>query len=378
METVDAVVRLILIVAMLALLAGGLLAILILWYVRGRDPHVGLVADILPEPPDDLSPGAAGTLLDEHADHHDVVATLLGLGRNGVVSITEEREEGARAREFTITLLHPDRVTSPVEHDLLRVLFGPDPQALQEVRLRSVRARFVAAEPRIRDALYDELVARGYFPRSPAQTRRRWRRISWTGLVASLFTGLLVTILVDVFALLPTIAALIVWAVMIRVSRNMPRKTPAGAEAAARWRAFRRYLESLVSRQDLHETAALFDRYLAYAVAFRIERAWIAAFADAGTRTPRWYHPAGMGEAGELLDAAAAGLDMARAAQLLGHLGTPGLDLPDVGAPGMPDVDLQAASDALGGSLQAVSDGFGDLLNAAGSIFDAIDFDLDA
>ena len=55
-----------------------------LWYGRGRDPHTGLIADFLPKPPDDLPPGAAGTLLDETADQQDIVATLVDLGHRGV------------------------------------------------------------------------------------------------------------------------------------------------------------------------------------------------------------------------------------------------------------------------------------------------------
>lgn len=385
MNTVEAVIHLALIIAMLVLLVGGLLAILMLWYLKGRDPHTGLVADILSIPPDDLSPGAVGTLLDEHADHHDVVATLLGLGRNGAVSITEAQEQGARASDYVITLLHPDRISSRVEHDLLRVIFGPDPQPLNEVRLSTVRPRFVDAEPRIRDALYVELVERGLFDRSPAATRRRWRRISWTGLIGSTGVGVLLTVLTDAFALLPMAAAIVVWGVMIRVSRHLPRKTDAGADAAAKWRAFKRYLESIEKHENLAEATALFDRYLAYAAAFRIDRGWVKAFAEAGARSPGWYRGAAeAGEIGDVLDTAALGVDVARAAQMIGHLGGFSGTIPDISAPGMPnmpdmpDVDLQGASDALGGSLQAASDGFSGLLNVAGSIFDAIDFDIDA
>jgi hypothetical protein len=378
METADAIVRLILIGAMLLLLSGGLVAILMLWYLRGRDPHVGLIADIIPAPPDDLSPGAAGTLLDEHADHHDVVATLLGLGRHGAVSIVEESDEGARGRDYTITLLHPDRIGSNVERDLLRVLFGPAPQPLNEVRLSNVRASFVQAEPKIRDDLYAELVARQYFSSSPAATRNRWRRTAWAGMMLSILVGAILSIVVDPIALLTTIAAAIVWGVMIRVSRNMPRKTAAGAEAAAKWRAFKRYLESIDKHEKLDEATALFDRYLAYAVAFGIDRAWVRKFADAGARSPGWFRGADAGDVGELGDVAAMGFDVARVAHIFGHLDGGSVDMPDVSAPDLPDVDLQGASDAVGGSLQAVSDGFGGLLNAAGSIFDAIDFDIDA
>ena len=49
---------------LLALLAGPA-ALYLLWYRHGRDTAVEMIADYLPEPPDQLSPGLAGALLDE-------------------------------------------------------------------------------------------------------------------------------------------------------------------------------------------------------------------------------------------------------------------------------------------------------------------------
>ncbi len=373
MSSAEAILRLALIGGMLLLFVGGLVAILMLWYVRGRDPHTGLVADILPEPPDDLSPGAAGTLLDEHADHEDVVATLVGLGRNGAVAMSPA---GAASGDWTITALHPDRVTSGVERDLLHLLFDGRPEPLREVSLRSVRPRFVAAEARIRDGLYGELVERGYFPVSPVVTRRRWQRISRAGIIASVVFGALGAILLDPWAFGVLIAGVIVWTVMLRMSRHMPRKTDKGAEAAARWRAFRRYLEDIGKHRDLGASTEIFERYLAYAIAFRIDREWIRAFSEAGARRPAWL--GGLGDVGDVVVVGGEMPDLAGAGEVIGGLGRvagdvalPDVNLPDVGMP-----DVQGLSDMLGGSLQGASDGLFSLLDSAGSIFDAIDFDL--
>ena len=45
--------------------------------------------------------------------------------------------------------------------------------------------------------------------------------------------------------LLPIAALIVLSIVMMRLSRAMPRKTPEGAEAAAKWQAFRRYLDDI-------------------------------------------------------------------------------------------------------------------------------------
>lgn len=364
---------------MIFLLVGGMIAILMVWYLRGRDPQTGLVADILSEPPDDLPPGAAGTLLDEHADHHDVVATLVGLGRSGAVSITQDDGSGGRKGDWIITALHPEKITNRIELDLLNLLFDGKPEPLREVRLRDVRPKFVAAEERIRDDLYRELVTHGYFPESPATIRLRWKRIAWAGLILSIIVGVLVAIVVDPVAIATTIAAVIMWTVMIRMSRHMPRKTEKGAEAAAKWRAFKRYLQDIEKHRDLGDAAGIFDRYLAYAIAFEIDKGWIRKFSEAGARRPAWLGTGGdlaenMGDViiiGNMPDFSGAGDLIGNIGGFAGNLSMPDVNLPDVGMP-----DVQGLSDALGGSLQGASDGLSGLLDAAGSIFDAIDFDL--
>jgi hypothetical protein len=87
----------------------------VLWYVRGRDPATGMVAEYITAPPDDLPPGAAGTLLDERADHEDVVATLLGLARHGAIVIHEIKPDGdakARATDYGLEIIAPEKTES--------------------------------------------------------------------------------------------------------------------------------------------------------------------------------------------------------------------------------------------------------------------------
>ncbi|MGD8998748.1 MAG: DUF2207 domain-containing protein, partial [Anaerolineae bacterium] len=75
-------------------LVGGPLSLLLLWYLRGRDPEVSLPAEYLPQPPSDDPPGIAGTLVDEKADMQDIIATLVDLARRGYLTI-EEKEESS-------------------------------------------------------------------------------------------------------------------------------------------------------------------------------------------------------------------------------------------------------------------------------------------
>jgi len=390
MSTTTAILHLLFIGIMLLILVGGPVAILILWYTRGRDPQIGPVAEYLSEPPDDLSPGAAGTLVDEHADHHDVIATLLGLGRHGAVTIVQhapdEPTRKLRPGDYEVIVVDPSHIESLLERKLLTALFGRQPDAGDRVTLGEVHGRFTTAEPTIREALYDELVAHRFFTVSPAVTRRRWQWISRAIIVASIVLGVYLGVAVDPFAFAAGVAGVIIGFVLLRVSRAMPRKTLEGAEAAAKWRAFRTYLKDIRRYETVEEAKDLFDRYLAYAVAFELDKQWVRTFAAAGSARPGWLQVEGQGaNVGDVIFTA---MEMGRIfGGPHGHgvpsgdgrggldVGLPNLgdiNMPDVG---MPDVDLGSLSDALGGGLQGASDALSGLFDVAGSIFDAIDFD---
>ena len=72
----------------------------------------------------------------------------------------------------------------------------------------------------------------------------------------------------------------------------MPAKTQKGAESAAQWEAFRNYLKNIDEYQDMAEAGDIFEKYLAYATAFGLERTWIRKFAAVSTTpVPGWYQP---------------------------------------------------------------------------------------
>ncbi len=386
-DTATALLHLVFIVGMAALLVGGIVALLVLWYVRGRDPAIDPVAEYIPEPPDDLPPGAAGTLLDERADHQDVVATLLGLARHGAIQIHEIQPESGRRRaqvDYELEIVDPTATKSRLEQDLLKALFAGAPEVGKRALLGDVKGRFDAQERYIKADLYQELVDRKYFTRSPEDTRAAWRRLSWFGMIGSIVLGVIVWQITDAFALLPTVAAVFVWIGMIRMSKSMPQKTRHGAERAAHWRAFRTYLQSIEKHEDLAEARSLFDRYLSYAVAFGLEKKWLTTFAAAGVSSPGWFDSPSVGDAG---DVGGTILDTMQTAWIFGHIGgggnvdlpnvgMPNVDLPNVGMPNLGDADLQGMAEAMGGGLQDMSGGLAGLLDSAGGIFDSIDLDF--
>ena len=147
-----------------------------------------MVADFLPTPPDDLPPGAVGALIDEIAHERDIVATLVDLGRRGILKIDEQpKADSARpfgARDFSITLVSPDAEITPFEKTLVKSLFSMNGTQEESIRLSAARARFAGSADSIKEQMYAELVKRGYFVQSPEGTRQHWRRGALVALVA--------------------------------------------------------------------------------------------------------------------------------------------------------------------------------------------------
>lgn len=344
----------------LLLLVGGPIGIYMFWQSKGKDPLVVLPIDILREPPDDLSPGAVGVLVDEKADNHDVIATIVDLGERGVLHIEESSSEllGLTfSRDWTIYKTGTTEGLRKYEKETLDAIFG----GKDEVELTKIRQRFSQEQKKVKAAMYDELVERGYFPRNPETTRHTWKIFGFLLLAVSVGAGFIIGGVVSSFAPLvwvPIVAGALVGLVMVGFAGHMPRKTQAGAEAAVKWDAFRRYLVEIERYQDVGEAKAIFSSYLPYAVAFGLERTWVRKFSTVDTPGPRWYGPymggpmhRPYGRRGGMVIIPGAGGGAAG--------GGGGFDMP-----GMQDV-----SDSFGGSLQSMSDGMFSMFNEASKVF---------
>lgn len=271
-----------LVAGLLLLFAGGVAAYL-LWFVRGRDPEVGVVAEYITEPPDDLRPGAAGTLLDEKAHSRDVVATVLDLVQRKVIRLNS-MEGAGQATGVELEKLENAGTLQPYELTLLDVIFGPGAAAGTRVEVPSVAGAFASENDHIQDGFYRELVDHKYFRESPERTRDRTRRIF--KLVPLISAAAVIGVIVFVgatttWALFPILIGIAFFLVAGRLANAMPGKTMAGAESAAKWRAFKTYLEDISQRRDLKESRDILEKYVPYAVAFGLDESWVSRFAYA-------------------------------------------------------------------------------------------------
>lgn len=371
----------------LLLLVGGSLAFAGLWYTRGRDPEIGMVADIIATPPDDLRPGAAGTLIDEETHTRDVIGTIVDLADRGVLKITEEEVSSGfmgfgKASTYMIELMQiPDNLYE-YEAVLLHVIFGEE-RKLEigaKVPMNQVTHAMSISEKKIHNGFYDELVAHGYFDKSPEKVRDQAQMLGCIGPILAIVAIFLILRYAGAgsgFIVLPILAAVVLWIVGGKVATAMPRKTLMGAEAAAKWRAFKRYLQDIEKHEDLGEAKGIFEKYLPYATAFGIEDSWVRKFQSVGTPMPGWF-----GAGGPVMTPGGYGGPRRRGGGVWVFPSGGGFYGPEGGSrgggnsgggtgggdgfdiPGMQDM-----SDAAGGGLQGGSDSLLDMLGDASRVF---------
>jgi predicted membrane protein DUF2207 len=238
-------------------------------------------------PPEAMRPGQIGTLMDEVANPLDVTATIVDLAVRKYLVIEEIPRHGlfGRADWRLKQLRAPGDDLLPYERRLLDGVFEDG----DEVRLSSLKTRFVQRLHTVQDALYDDAVARGWFVGRPDRVRQRWTGIGVGILVvggalefaAVRWTELgLIPLPVVLFGLLVAIGA-----------HAMPRRTPKGTGLVRRVHGFRTVIataETHMSRWAEQEN--VFTRYLPYAIVFGLTDKWAKAFA--GLATPpdtTWY-----------------------------------------------------------------------------------------
>lgn len=367
----------------LLMLIGGGIGIYALWYARGRDPQVGPVAEYLTEPPDDLGPGAAGTLIDEVTQPTDVISSVLDLARRDVIHMDDKND----TIEFEY-MKQPGPDTDSSEHTLLAAIFGENAEVGQRVSMAQVQQTFISREKVIHDGYYKELVDHDFFKVSPETTRVRWKRAAKFIPVFAIAIVVLILVLTggtSGWMWFPIVIGIILTVLASSLSSSMPRKTLAGAESAAKWRAFKKYLQDIEKYEKLDESKTIFDKYLPFAVAFGLESGWVAKFAQVDTPMPDWFGGDWSGSSnpwtgtgrgygqrggtwifmGDPFGGFGSGGNSGRQG------GLPGAGGGGNGGGGMPD--LQDMSDSGGRSLQSGSDSFFDMLESAAKAFGSND-----
>jgi hypothetical protein len=278
-----------------------LLAMVLLFFLAGRDPRASFAAFRVTAPPDALEPGVVGTLFDERADNRDVMATIYDLARRGFIEISEaEGPElpvlgrlGGREFGFGLKKGMDDPALKPFERKLLEAFFSGS-GVVSTVSIRRDRG-FAGRLSGVKEELYAEAVRKGFFAENPGRVRAKFAIIGGAVLfvagAAAIAGAVTDAQCASTFVLLVLGGIAAAGVPIIAVGQFMPRKTPAGAEEKAKWEAFRRYLLELASFKSAPEGKELFERFYPFAVAFGIEEGLAKSFERIGTASPAWFIP---------------------------------------------------------------------------------------
>ncbi len=232
-------------------------------------------------PPDGLTPGQLGTLLDGSADTRDVAAVLLDLARRGYLTITPQ-ESG---KDWSLTSVRAaDENLAEHEKRLVSGIFaGKD-----TVLLSSMRGTFLAVIKGVQSALYRDGMAAGWFGEDPARARKRRRKAAiWLGVLGVVL--FLATISYGKH-MLATIPILLAAGYVFLDARRRTFRTAEGDAVAARAAGFGRFIaEADAGRAQLAERENVLLEYLPYAVAFGVTDRWATRFAELNVAPPAWF-----------------------------------------------------------------------------------------
>jgi hypothetical protein len=266
-----------------------------LWWTRGRGPERQAIA-VQYEPPDKLTPGECGTLVDNEAAMRDITATLVDLAVKGYL-IIEQRDEShllglSHSKEYIFHLKKsPSEWAAARAHEqqMLAALFGDG--ATRDVKLSDLQNHFYKQIPGIRDSIFEALMTDNYYLHRPDTVRQGY---IGAGLAIGFLTVAGNVVLARASGIASAtwvIAGIATGLVICGFGYFMSARTVTGQRALEKVLGFEDFLGRTQKDQidRLQTTADLFEKYLPYAMALHVEKKWVQVFSGIAMQPPSWY-----------------------------------------------------------------------------------------
>ncbi|MFI5116474.1 MAG: DUF2207 domain-containing protein [Terriglobales bacterium] len=315
-----------------------------LYWRRGRDPERD-TASVQYEPPDKLTPGECGALLENTVAVRSITATIVDLSVKGYLAIAQENDGSAPAsKDHKNYVFHMLKGPSewqhlkPHEQAVLRAIFiptnplrmlsdamsqlqnaggnpalasafsrvqaattaSPELRALSgagddppqsAVALMDLQNHFYLHLGRIRESVFDALVADGYYENRPDRVRLLYIAkgvVVGTGMAVA---GVLLAAATGAAPFPLVLAGILTGVIIVVCGRLLSSRTIAGTRTLAKVLGFKDFLERVEKDhiQRLEGTPDLFEKYLPYAMALHVEKKWSQAFGGVSVPPPQWY-----------------------------------------------------------------------------------------
>jgi hypothetical protein len=266
-----------------------------LWWTRGRDPRLRPIAPQY-EPPDQLTPGEVGTLVDNSADMRDITSTIVDLAVRGYMVIEEHEHDRmlglVHDKDYKF-ILQKDRPQwtklRPHEQSLLNGFF-PDPCGTT-VTLSDLHNRFYKYLPEIKEGIFSSLISAGYYRRSPDSVRSAYLLAGSVIGVLLIFGSHSVADTLGMSSLTFFVAAMLTGGVICAFGWFMPAHTVKGVRALEGVLGFEDFLNHVEGARfnKMIKTPQMFETFLPFAMALGVEKNWSKAFEGILTEPPQWY-----------------------------------------------------------------------------------------
>jgi hypothetical protein len=269
-----------------------------LWMRHGKDPERLPIAPRY-EPPPGLTPSEVGVLVDHRPDLRDVTSMIVDLAVRGHLIIEETEEERflglVKEKEYVLEL-RSDDLSDLKSHErkLVRGIFGT-PRVGDRVPMSDLENEFYKELPGIKDRIFEELMDLGYYRSRPDRVMATWifLGIAVGGILIGV--GIAAGSRYGMAPLTVVLAGALTAAVVIGFGIFMPARTVAGTRAFEAILGFEEFLGRVESDRfkKMITGPEMFERYLPYAMALGVEKAWAAAFAGIYSEPPDWYRGTG-------------------------------------------------------------------------------------
>ena len=264
-----------------------------LWWTRGRDPRLRPISAQY-EPPDKLTPGEVGTLVDNSADMRDITASIVDLAVRGYLVIEEKQKDHMLGlwhdKNYVFHLKKPrSEWTSlkPHEQDLIGGLFADG----DDVALADLHNRFYTFLPTIKSGIFDALVEHGYYGRRPDRVRSAYIAAGVVIAIILVWGGNAVAAQLGMAPLSFIVAGILSGLIVCGFGWFMPAHTEQGTRALEKTLGFEDFLAHVEAERfnRMIKTPEMFETFLPFAMALGVEKNWSKAFQGIYTQPPSWY-----------------------------------------------------------------------------------------
>jgi len=272
------------------------------WWTRGRDPRLRPIAAQY-GPPEKLTPGEVGTLVDNSVDMRDITASIVDLAVRGFLTIEEKQKDHllglTHSKDYVFHLKKGAgewQSLKPHEQSLLGGLFTGG-NAGDSVSLGDLHNTFYTNIPDIRNRIFSSLVGNCYFTHRPDSVRTSYIGF---GIVLGVILAGGGIWLSQHFGMQPLpflVAGVLTGVIVCGFGWFMPARTQTGARALEGILGFEDFLAHVESDRfnRMIKTPEMFEKFLPFAMALGVEKNWSKAFQGIYTQPPQWYQGGSFG-----------------------------------------------------------------------------------